>query len=73
MKQEPMVHLVLSKKVLIDWHPLWLCDVIFIICHLSHTSNKYVSCFISVRDVDFREVSLVLGHVVANHWTRNGK
>ena len=26
-----------------------------------------------MRDVDFREVSPVLGHVVANHWTRNGK
>ena len=26
-----------------------------------------------MRDVDFREVSPILGHVVANHWTRNGK
>lgn len=24
-------------------------------------------------DVDFREVCPVLGHIVANHWTRNGK
>lgn len=68
-----MVHLVLSKKFLIDWHPLWLCDVIFIICHPAIHQNKYVCCFISVGEVDFREVCPVLGHAVANHWTRNGK